>query len=175
MPSHCTLHSIAVDVVGQYRDAAKHLLTAYRNGTCRSVAAFGNSVDRLRALGQATDARSNTEHGLADKLVDGVTRMTNGAGDAVDRVSERAVQAMAKFNEQNAWADDLLVVNALRAVNTPAAKLSLRMASGLNDAARRLVGRTDRNDAVTADGAPSAAGDGDAARPGRARRTTAVR
>lgn len=121
--STTTLNSIAIDVVGHYSEAAKHLINAYSTGTERAFAFVGS------------------EQRLAGFVVDAVTQVSGRASSAVDHVSTRAVEGMEAFGAKTAWASDLMVVNALRSINLPAAKLSLEIANKLNQASRRLSER----------------------------------
>lgn len=109
-----TLNAIAIDVVGQYSEAAHHCVEAWRS----------SAEQRLRGPAARAVARASVR-----------------ADDAIDRVSGRAIQTMQAFGEEAAWANELLLVNALRSLNLPAARLSLRVASGVNKASSRLSQR----------------------------------
>ena len=109
-----TLNAIAIDVVGQYSEAAHPWVDAWRTGAQRRL-----SGRAARAVAIASDR----------------------ADGAIDRASSRAIESMQAFGERTSWANDLLVVNALRTVNLPAARLSLRVASQVNKASSRLSQR----------------------------------
>ncbi|HEX6703440.1 MAG TPA: hypothetical protein VF169_01665 [Albitalea sp.] len=159
-----TLNSIAIDVVGQYGEAAKHLVQAYRTGTERAVTGLGGRYEKLlesRSLPLVTDSVKagiiGAEQRLSGLVVDTVGRVSDGAGNAVDRVSSRAIEGMQAFGEKTAWANDLMVVNALRTINLPAAKLSLEIATQINKATRSLSERIAGVPAAPAPKAKSAA------------------
>jgi len=143
-----TLHSIAIDVVNQYGEAAKHLVDAYRIGTERTIGGIGAGYARLierRSLPLLTDelktALIDTEKRMSNLAVDAVNRAAERAQGAVDGVAHRAVEGLAAFGHRTAWADDMFVVETVRKINMPAAKLSLRIANRANRATARLSER----------------------------------
>jgi hypothetical protein len=172
-PMSTTLNSIAIDVVGQYGEAARHLVQACRTGTERAVTGLGGRYEKLlesRSLPLVTDSLKagiiGAEQRLSGYVVDAVARVSDGADNAVERVSSRTIEGMQAFGAKTAWANDLMVVSALRTINLPAAKLSLEIASQVNKATRSL---SERIAGVTAAPAPKARPAKTAAR--RVRRT----
>ena len=142
------LNTIAIDVVGHYGRTAKNLLTTYRVGTERAVNAISTGYERLvekQALPWInSEIKANlvgTQQRVARLVVDSVARIAERATSAVDSVSGRTVQGIEAFGQQTQWAHDMMVVNAIRTVNLPVAKLSLRIASRADDASRRLSQR----------------------------------
>jgi hypothetical protein len=146
--AHMNLNTIAIDVVGHYGQTAKNLLTAYRAGTERAVSALSSGYEQLIEKKPLSAIKGDIKANLVDSqqrvarwVVDSVASVTDSAGSAVDHVSGRTMQGIEAFGEQTAWAKDLMVVNAIRKVNLPVAKLSLRIAGGLDDASHRLSQR----------------------------------
>jgi hypothetical protein len=78
---------------------------------------------------------------LSDVLVNTTERVSDRAIPAVDRAAGWTVEGLEALAAKAAWADDLMVVGALRKVQAPVAQLSLGIATKLNDASRELVQR----------------------------------
>jgi hypothetical protein len=142
------LNTIAIDVVGHYVNTAKHLVTSYRAGTERALNAWTTGYERLvdkQALPWVTgDIKTNllaSQQRFARFVAGSVARIAERTESAVDNVSGRTVQGLKAFDKQTEWAHDLMLVNALRKVNLPVAKLSLRVAGRVDDASRRLSQR----------------------------------
>jgi uncharacterized protein YaiL (DUF2058 family) len=143
-----TLNAIAIDVVGHYGQTAKNLVATYRTTTERAVNALGARYEQL-VEGKAlpwlkSEIKANlvdSEQRVSRLIVDSVARIAERANGTVDRVSGRTVQGIEAFGEQTAWASDLMVVNAMRKINLPVAKLSLGIAGRVDSASRRLSQR----------------------------------
>lgn len=148
MSTQRPLNAIAIDVVGQYNDAAKHLVAAYRNGTRRAVAGASGRYEQLlnaRPLPLLNDELKSrligTEQRVAGAVVDAVERSSEGAERLADRLAQGAVAGLEAFDARTAWTDDMLVTSALRTLNTPAANLSLQVAGKVAEVSRRLSER----------------------------------
>ena len=144
-----TLNSIAIDVVGQYSEAAKHLVNAYRVGSERAINGLGGRYEHLlesRKLPLITEELKSafivSQQRLSGLVLDAITRTTDRAEEAVDQLSSRAVNGMEAFGAKTAWASDMFVVNAARTINLPVAKLSLGIANRVNQASGRLSARS---------------------------------
>ncbi|HSB21752.1 MAG TPA: hypothetical protein VLE94_01450, partial [Burkholderiaceae bacterium] len=142
------LNAIAIDVVGHYRRAAKNVVATYRAGTARAVKALSTGYEQLVEkqplpwIGSETKAALvNTQQRVARLVVDSVARIAEGANGAVESVSGRTVQGIEAFGQRTAWAQRMMVVDAIRKVNLPVARLSLRIAGRVEDASRRLSQR----------------------------------
>ena len=109
-----SLNAIAIDVVGQYTQAAHHLVDTCRAGAGRS---------------------------LGGRAAEVIARASDRADDVIDRAANRATEGIQAFGAKSAWASDLMVVNALRTINLPVAKLSFELASQVNHASSRLAKR----------------------------------
>jgi len=143
-----TLNAIAIDVVSQYGEAAKHLVNAYRIGTERTIGGIGAGYARLierRSLPLVTDelktALIDTEKRMSNLAVDAVNRAAERTQAAVERVTDRVVEGIQAFGHRTAWAGEMFVVEAVRTINMPAAKLSLGIANRANQATARLSER----------------------------------
>lgn len=134
------LYTIADEVVSRYGDAAKFLLSAYDAGVRRAVSRLGSGYEQLLAsrrvpLRDATKQRIlRTEQNWAALVVNGVGRVTSGADRVVDMASERARQGVATLSRNTDF-----VVGALQHVPLPAARLSLKIASQMAGASKRLA------------------------------------
>jgi hypothetical protein len=143
-----TLNSIVIDVVGQYGEAAKHLVDAYRIGTERTISGLGGGYAKLlrgSRLPLVTDelktAFIDTEQRMAGLAIAAIARAAERTNNVVDRVTGRAVEGLESFAEKTAWADGMMVVGAVRAINMPAAKLSLEIANRASSATAHLSDR----------------------------------
>ena len=148
MTASAKLNTIAIDVVGHYGQTAKNLFAAYGAGTERAVNAFSDRYEQLVERQPLPWINSEIKASLvasqqrvARRVVDSTTRLTKIANSAVDRISGRTVKGIEAFGEQTAWANDMFVVGAFRKINLPAAKLSLQIAGGVDEASRRLSRR----------------------------------
>ena len=148
MTANVTLNAIATDVVGHYGNAAKSLVAAYRTASKRALAASGSNyaklVERTPLVGEEGKARIvAAERRVAGAVGDGVTRTAEGYDRAIEAVSAQALKGINAFAERTDWAKNMFVVDALRRINMPAAKLSLEIASRIDDAASALNARAD--------------------------------
>ena len=148
MTATANLNTIAIDVVGHYGQTAKNLFAAYRAATERAANAFSDRyeqwVKRQPLPWMNSDIKASlvaSQRRVARRVVDSTTRVTKIANSAVDRISGRTVKGIEAFGEQTAWANDMFVVGAFRKINLPAAKLSLQIAGGVDEASRRLSQR----------------------------------
>jgi len=143
-----SLNTIAIDVVGHYGQTAKNLLATYRAGTERAVGAISTGYKRLvdkQPLpwihGEVKANLVGTQQRVARLVVDSVTRIAERADSTVDSVSGRTVQGIEAFGRRTEWAQDMMVVGAIRKINLPVARLSLQIAGRVDDASRRLSQR----------------------------------
>jgi hypothetical protein len=148
MTAASNLNTIAIGVVGHYGRTAKNLLATYRAGTERAVGALSAGYEQLLKKqplpwldGEIKARLVDTEQRLSRLVVNSVARFAAGANKTVDRVSGRTVQGIEAFDKQTAWANDLMVVGAIRKVNLPVARLSLRIAGRIDEASHRLSQR----------------------------------
>jgi ATP-dependent Clp protease ATP-binding subunit ClpA len=146
MSAQCPLNSTTVDVLGQYNDAAKHLIAAYRFGTARAVAGAGERyaqfLDGRSLVSAEVKAKLiGAEQKVGQFVVGAVGRISDRADALVDGVAKRATTGVERFDNLTAWSHDSTVFNALRKLNMPAAKASLGVAEKVADLSRRLSAR----------------------------------
>ena len=150
-----TVNAIAINLVGQSRATAKNLVNAYRAATRRSTKGLDAGYAKLAAsrlvpTPELKTALVDSERRLTDVLVNTAERVSDRAILAVDSAADWTVEGLEAFAAKAAWADDLMVVGALRKVQVPVAQLSLGIATKLNDASRELVQRVAGPTAVKA-------------------------
>jgi hypothetical protein len=146
-----TLSSIALDVVGEYRQTGKHLVRAYRGGSQRLVRGLhergADLVGRkpVSLLGETAQTRLA---GAQDKVAELVLRGVDGASERADKVIDgladgaaagirRIGPATDRF-EQSVDASGLKMVGAL---NRQAAIATLELAGRLSHLSQRLSDR----------------------------------
>jgi hypothetical protein len=150
MTTRVTLNAIATQIVGHYGKAARHLVTAYRAASTRALAAGASRsaslVERapLPLVGEAGKARLiAAERRMARVLGKGVVRTAEGYDRAIELVAGQTLKGLEAFARRTDWAKDLLVVGAARRIGMPAARLSLEIATRIDDAASKLGARAE--------------------------------
>jgi len=148
MTSSITLNAIATDVVGHYGNAAKSLVAACRTASKRALAAGGSRYAKLieqaplRVVGAKPKARMiAAERRVAEVVGEGVVRIADGYDRGIDLVSGQALKGLEAIAQRTDWAKDMFVVETARRINLPVAKLSLKIASRIDDAASALSAR----------------------------------
>jgi predicted transcriptional regulator len=148
MSTPVTLNTIATDVVGHYGNAAKSIVAACRTASKRALAASGSRyaklVERtaLPVVGDKGKARIvAAERRVAEIVGERVVRIADGYDRGIQFVSGQAVKGLETLAERTDWAKDMFVVDTLRRINLPAAKLSLKVASRLDELASALNAR----------------------------------
>jgi hypothetical protein len=148
MTNTVTLNAIATDVVGHYGNAAKNLVAAYRAASERALAASGSRyaklVERLPRIGDDSKARIvAAERRVAATIGQGVTRTAEGYDRGIELVSGQVLKGIEAFAERTDWTKDMFVVETMRRINMPAAKLSLEIASRIDEATNTLSARAE--------------------------------
>jgi len=148
MNTPVTINAIATDVVGHYGNAAKNLVAAYRTASERALAASGSRyaklVDRLPLVADDNKARLvAAERRVAATVGEGVTRIADGYDRGIEFVSGKVVKGLEAFAERTEWTKDMFVVETARRVQLPAAKLSLEIASRIDEATGTLSARAE--------------------------------
>ena len=140
-----TLNAIAIDVVGHYGNAAKSLVAACHIASERALAAGGSRyaklVERtpLPVIGGESKARIvAAERRVAEVVGEGVVRIAQGYDRGIEFVSGQALKGLETLAQRTDWAKDMFVVDTVRRINLPAAKLSLKIASRVDDLASAL-------------------------------------
>ena len=148
MTTPVTINAIATDVVGHYGNAAKNLVAAYRTVSERAIAASGSRyaklVDRLPLVTDENKARLvAAERRVAESVGEGVTRIADGYDRGIEFVSGQAVKGLEAFAERTDWTKKMFVVETARRIQMPAAKLSLEIASRIDEATSTLNARAE--------------------------------
>ena len=148
MTTTVTLNAIATDIVGHYGNAAKSLVAAYRTASERALAASGKRyakiVERLPLVGDEGKTRIvAVERRVAAAVGEGVARIAEGYDRGIEVVAGRAVKGLEAIAERTEWTKNMFVVETARRINLPAAKLSLEIASRIDDAASSLNARAE--------------------------------
>jgi len=148
MTAAVTLNAIVTDVVGHYGNAAKNLVAAGRTAAERILATSGSRyaelVERthLPVVGDKGKVRLiAAERRIARAVGEGVVRIAEGYDRSVELVSGRALKGIQVFAQRTDWAKDMFVVDTVRRINLPVAKLSLKIASRADEAAIALSAR----------------------------------
>jgi hypothetical protein len=148
MTTPLTLNAIATDVVGHYGSAAKSLVAAYRTASERALAANGRRtaklVERLPLVGDEGKARIlAAERRVATVAAEGVERIAQGYDSGIDIVFGQALKGLEAVAERTQWTKDNAIVDTVRRINLPMAKLSLEIASRIDEAASTLSARAE--------------------------------
>ena len=148
MTNTVTINAIATDVVGHYGNAATNLVAAYRTASERALAASGSRyaklVERLPLVSKEGKARIvAAERRVAEIIGEGVTRTAAGYDRGIEFVSGQALKGLEAIAQQTDWTKDMFVVETMRRINMPAAKLSLEIASRIDDATGSLSARVE--------------------------------
>lgn len=146
-----TIHSVAIDVVGQYGLVGKNLLAAYQAGTQRVVSQLNERYSAV--IGSPSlplvdasirDSLVAAHRQLTGFVVDGVSRVVEGADAAIDRVTEGATQGIQRLGEAGQRIEAVVgapFIDTVTQLNLPAAQISLQIAGGLAEGSRRLAER----------------------------------
>jgi len=155
-----TLNAVAIDVIGQYGLAGKHLVQAYRLGTQRVVEQINerySSIVNASALPMVdASIRSSllsAHQQLTGFFVGGVARATEQADLAIDKITDGTTQGikhLGGFGERVEAMVGTPVVETMTKVNMPMAQLSLTIANQVVENSKRLVERVAASDDLAA-------------------------
>ena len=150
MSTPVTLNAIATDVVGHCGNAAKSLVTACETASRRALAAGGSRYAKLVewaplpvVSGESKARIVAAERRVAEAVGEGVVRIAQGCDRGIELVSGQALKGLETFAQRTDWAKDMFVVDTVRRINLPAAKLSLKIASRVDDLATALSARAE--------------------------------
>jgi hypothetical protein len=146
MTAQCPINSTTVNVLGQYNEAAKQLIAAYRFGSARVITGAGERyaqfVEGRSFVGGDVKAKLiGAEQKVGQFVAGAVSRISDGADALVDGIAQRAASGVERFDELTAWTHDKAIFNAFRKLNMPAAKASLQVAEKVADLSRKLSTR----------------------------------
>lgn len=149
-----TITSVALHVVGQYNQANKHLVQAYRAGARRAIGSVGSAASRVNAfLGQRELPLVNEEFkaGIAKAhntvtgfLVSRLERDTDRIVGVMDSVAERAASGIQSVSDVAARAETAFNLKAsepLRALNMPIAQIASQIADKVAEGAKQIEAR----------------------------------
>jgi hypothetical protein len=144
------LSSVATHVVGQYSEAGKHLVRAYRVGSDRAVSAVSARIEsalNARSLPLVTETvKSNligAEKKFADALSRGVNFGANGADATIDQLVRGANFGIERLTNAGARVENVLptVVQTVNTLALPAANVSLQIANFVAESTKRVSDR----------------------------------
>lgn len=146
-----TLTSVALNVVGQYNQAGKQLVRAYRAGTERAVGAvnerFASTVN-ARSLPLVTDTVKGSlidaQQQVAGLVSFGLGLGANGADIAIDQVSMRVGKGIERIADSTTRVESRFGSSALETAGTlamPVALASLELANVVAQGSKRLSDR----------------------------------
>ena len=147
MTTQASINTTAIEVVGQYHQAAQTLVDAYRAGTERVVGGLGERYiklvndTKLPVSDNAKEKLVNAEERAAGFVIGSVTRACERAQAAIERAANGASNGISFIDEKTTWANDMAVLNALRPVHLRAATLSLKLAEQVAKGASLLSER----------------------------------
>ena len=151
--SAATLNNVALNVIGQYHVAGKHLAHAYRNGVERLIDAtntrYANFVENRSVPLVNNEIKSNliqAQQLLASFMVKGVQTSAERAVQAMDAIALRAgngVHAVsgAAAKVETAFDVSSETVAKLRTLNLPAAHIALNLAQKVAQGAKAVQAR----------------------------------
>ena len=151
-----TLNTVAIDVVGQYGLAGKHLVQAYRLGTQRVVDQINERYSAMlgaQSLPMVDETvRSsllNAHRQMTGFFVGGVARATEQADLAIDRLTSGTTEGIKRLGGVGERLEAVVgtpVVDTMTKVNMPIAQLSLKIADQVVENSKMLVERVAANE-----------------------------
>jgi len=153
-----TLTSVAMNVVGQYNQAGKQLVRAYRAGTARAVDAvnerFASAVN-ARSLplvnDQVKSSLIDAQQQAAGFVTFGLGLPASGADITIDQVARRVNMGIERISGTTARIETAFDTTALEKVGVfalPMAHVSLELANVVAKGSKRLSARVAGNDDV---------------------------
>lgn len=138
-----TLSSVAVHVVGQYNEAGKTLVSAYRTGAHRVL---GGVASRFNRVQKATDFLANRLDIDTSRVVNVMDRVAAASTNGIEAVAGRAAQIESPVATA--------VMNTVTTLNMPVYTLSAQIADKVVEGAKALEERvstvgTDADDVVS--------------------------
>lgn len=151
-----TLNAVAIDVVGQYGLASKHLVQAYRLGTQRVIdqinegyVAMVNSPSLPMVDESIRKSILSAHQQMTGFFVGGVARVTEQADVAIDKITDTTTQSIKRLGGIGERLESVVgspVVDTMTKVNMPIAQLSLTIAGQVVENSKRLVERVAANE-----------------------------
>jgi hypothetical protein len=158
--SQPTLSNVAIDVVGQYHEAGKHLVRAYRVSTERAVGAVNErfaAVVNARQLPLVSDTVKARVIGVQQQVsgvvANGLSAGAAGADATIDRLSQGATTGIERLAQAGTKLEGVLppaVIGTASSLAMPAAQVSLQISNFVAQGSKRLSDRVVGAEAVTA-------------------------
>lgn len=155
-----TLTTVAMNVVGQYNEAGKHLVRAYRAGTERAVDAVNErfaSVVEARSLPLVSDevkaSLIEAQRQVAGVFAFGLGLGANGADITIDQLTRRVNNGIERVSNAGTRVETVFGTSALDKVGVfalPAAYVSLELANVVALGSKRVAERVAGADEVVA-------------------------
>jgi hypothetical protein len=152
------LSTIAIDVIGQYHAAGKHLVRAYRAGTERAVGAVNErfaSALNARALPLVTAPVKasviEAQQQVARFVAFGLGLGASGADITIDQLSRRVASGIERVAGATSKVETVVGASTLDKVGVlalPVARMSLEVASALAQGSKRLSDRVAGDEAL---------------------------
>ncbi len=121
------LSSVALHVVGQYNEAGKTLVSAYRTGAHRVL---GGVASRFSRVQKATDFLANRLDLDTSRVVNVMDRIAAASTNGIEAVAGRAAQIESPVATA--------LMNTVTALNLPIATVSARIADKVAEGARAI-------------------------------------
>ncbi len=124
------LSSVAVHVVGQYNEAGKTLVSAYRTGAHRML---GGVASRFGRVQKATDFLANRLDIDTSRVVNVMDRVAAASTNGIEAVAGRAAQIESPIATS--------MMNTFTAINLPMANVSAQIADKIAEGAKSIETR----------------------------------
>ena len=159
-----SLSSVATSVVGQYNQAGKLLVGAYRDGVQRVVngantryAEFLNARSLPLVTAAVRNSLINTQQQLAGFVESGFVGSADRADQAIDLLSggvKGGIQRLASTAQRVEIAFDTTAITTAGSLSMPVAQVSLEIAHRVVKGTKRIAARVNSVsvDAIEADG-----------------------
>lgn len=136
------LSSVVTHVVGQYNEAGKTLVSAYRTGAHRML---GSVASRFGRVQKATDFLANRLDIDTSRVVNAMDRVAAASTNGIDAIAGRAAQIESPIATS--------MLNTFTALNLPIANVSAQIADKIAEGAKsietRVAGTTEAKVART--------------------------
>jgi hypothetical protein len=146
-----TLSTVAINVVGQYNQAGKHLVRAYRTSTERAVGAvnerFAAAVNARPLPLVSENVKSSlitAQQHLVNLVAGGLSASANGADATIDQLARGAKGGIERIAETGTKIETVFNTSVLDTVNVlalPAAYVTLEIGSLVNQRSKQLSER----------------------------------
>ena len=154
-----TITSVALHVVGQYNQANKHLVQAYRASARRAIDSVGDAASRVNAFfgerelplvnEELKAGIVNAHQTVTGFLVNRLDTDTERLVGVMDSIAERAASGIQSVADVAARAETAFNIKAsepLRALNLPAAAIASQIADKLVEGAKAIEVRAAGSD-----------------------------